>query len=41
MLSGNSNAAMALVAASMLTDAPVTLRMFPILPASGVMLESA
>jgi UDP-N-acetylglucosamine 1-carboxyvinyltransferase len=38
-VSGNSNAAMALVAASMLTDAPVTLTNVPQTVSVGVMLE--
>lgn len=40
-VSGNSNAAMALVAASMLTDAPVTLTNVPQTVSVGVMLEVA
>ncbi len=38
-VSGNSNAAMALIAASMLTDAPVTLSNVPDTASVGVMLE--
>ncbi len=38
-VSGNSNAAMALIAASMLTDAPVTLTNMPETVSVGVMLE--
>ncbi len=38
-VSGNSNAAMALIAASMLTDAPVTLDNVPDTASVGIMLE--